>query len=414
MRLTLERPSGLGQWDRAMPAKTALALSFAWCVSLLLARPGDAAPARQTGAPPPATASPPAGLEHVVVFHRPGVFAAWPANGGLWSWDDGQEVLVGFCTGDAQEQPGHNIVPPYTNRLARTRDGGLSWRVEQPEGYGQEGAKFADPPAQGFRSSPRLALRCTAIGYHGGDDPRGGFLFSDDRGHRWQGPFHFTGLADAPELRGWEMTARTDYLLSGDNDGLFLLSARQPNQAGTDRVFCARTRDSGRRFEFLGWVIGPDDPHRAVMPATVRCTADRLVTVVRRRQRGADRNWIDALGSDDGGRTWRSLGRVGDTGKGNGNPPALIRLRDGRLCCAYGNRDRRQIVARLSADDGRNWAEEVVLRDGYRPDHHGDADLGYPRLFQRRDDRVVAVYYWSAPAGPETIIAATHWPPPAR
>jgi hypothetical protein len=80
---------------------------------------------------------------HVVVFHQPGVFAAWPANGGLWTWDNGKEALVGFCTGGFKEQAGHNIVEPYTNLVARTRDGGITWKYEQPAGYAQAGSKFA-------------------------------------------------------------------------------------------------------------------------------------------------------------------------------------------------------------------------------------------------------------------------------
>jgi hypothetical protein len=59
-----------------------------------------------------------------------------------------------------------------------------------------------------------------------------------------------------------------------------------------------------------------------------------------------ERCWVDAYVSHDDGRTWRFLSKVGDTGQGNGNPPALLRLRDGRLCCAYGNRDRNQLLAR--------------------------------------------------------------------
>ncbi len=86
----------------------------------------------------------------------------------------------------------------------------MTWRIEEPAGYYQAGTTFADAPLQGFRSSPGLAVRCTAVGYHGGVDPLGGFLFSEDRGRRWKGPYRFTGLADAPELRGWEITTRTD------------------------------------------------------------------------------------------------------------------------------------------------------------------------------------------------------------
>jgi hypothetical protein len=113
--------------------------------------------------------------------------------------------------------------------------------------------------------------------------------------------------------------------------------------------------------------------------------------------------------SEDDGRTWRSLSKIGDTGKGN--PPALLRLRDGRLACAYGNRDRNQMLARLSGDRGASWGKELVLRDGYRADKFGDADFGYPRLLQRVDGRIVCVYYWSTEAGPEACIAATIWNP---
>ena len=65
-----------------------------------------------------------AGPRHAVVFHRPDTFAGWPANGGLWTWDGGREAVVGFITGPYREQKGHNLDEPYTNRLARTTDGG--------------------------------------------------------------------------------------------------------------------------------------------------------------------------------------------------------------------------------------------------------------------------------------------------
>ncbi len=44
------------------------------------------------GRPPAAT--PP---RHVMVYHRPGQFAGWPANHGIWCWGD--EILVGFSAG---------------------------------------------------------------------------------------------------------------------------------------------------------------------------------------------------------------------------------------------------------------------------------------------------------------------------
>src|SRR3954469_9668579 len=34
---------------------------------------------------------------HVMIYHKPGRFAGWPANHGIWSWGD--EILVGFSVG---------------------------------------------------------------------------------------------------------------------------------------------------------------------------------------------------------------------------------------------------------------------------------------------------------------------------
>ena len=117
--------------------------------------------------------------------------------------------------------------------------------------------------------------------------------------------------------------------------------------------------------------------------------------------------WIDLYASDDDGETWQVVNRpVPDTGKG-GNPPAMIRLRDGRLCLTYGYRDPPYgMCARLSGDDGRTWGIEIVLRDG-----GGSHDIGYPRTVQRADSKVVTVYYWTDEPDGERYIAATLWQP---
>jgi hypothetical protein len=125
---------------------------------------------------------------------------------------------------------------------------------------------------------------------------------------------------------------------------------------------------------------------------------------------GGDECWIDAYASNDEGREWAFLSRVGETGAHNGNPPALTRLADGRLCCVYGQRDRRQMIARYSRDEGASWSEELVLRDDYAS-LQDDQDLGYGRLFQRSDGCLVATYYWATKDRPHQHIAATIWAP---
>jgi hypothetical protein len=90
-----------------------------------------------------------------------------------------------------------------------------------------------------------------------------------------------------------------------------------------------------------------------------------------------------------------------------GNPPALIQLRDGRLCLTYGYRDPPfQIRATLSEDAGRSWAAPIVLRSGA-----GCHDLGYPRTVERSDGAAVTAYYVNDAPDGERYIAATLWNP---
>ena len=66
--------------------------------------------------------------EHTVdVYKQPGRFAGWPANYGIWSWEN--EILVGFEAGYFHmRQPGeheHSIEYKRTSEhlLARSLDG---------------------------------------------------------------------------------------------------------------------------------------------------------------------------------------------------------------------------------------------------------------------------------------------------
>ncbi len=147
------------------------------------------------------------------------------------------------------------------------------------------------------------------------------------------------------------------------------------------------------------------------MPSTVQSGSGKLIAAVRRRKADSERCWIDAYVSSDGARSWLLAGKVGDTGGWNGNPPALTRLRDGRLCCVFGDRASCRIIAKYSADDGRSWGRDVVLRSDFACDGFGDPDLGYPRVLQRADGKVIALYYWATREMPHQHIAATVWDP---
>ena len=347
---------------------------------------------------------------HGTAFHEPGNFAGWPANNGVWIWD-GEEVLVGLTVGTYEVKSGHNLGEPYTSLLARSLDGGKTWESYDPENYIGDGGELMDLADPMDINHPDFALRITGIGYHGNDLPQGGFYYSVDRGVTWKGPFALKGLESLHVLDSLELSPRTDYLVSKDGSLQVFISARKPGVFGSDRLFCARSLDGGLSFELQAWVVPTDDPFRAVMSSTVRCTDSKLVSSVRRREIGTKRCWIDAYVSEDNGNTWKFLSKVGDTGPENGNPPALLILRDGRLVCAYGQRERMQIIARISDNVGAGWGPEIIVRDGFWADEHGDADLGYPRMVLRADGKILVMYYWATEDMKEQQIAATVWDP---
>lgn len=368
-----------------------------------------------------ALAAPPA-VEHGVVFHDPAVFAGWPANGGAWHWHNGREFAVGFVTGKYEARPGHNVSPPFANRLARTTDGGQTWAVEDPPGFYQPGRPIAVLTKPIDFVANNFAMRVIAEGYQGGSGDHGPCVsVSTDRGKTWAGPYALPELIPADQAGGrTEITNRTDYVPLSRTECLLMGSARLPGKSGTDRAFAAKLVDGGRKAEFLGWLAPPDGPNRVLMPATAQAMLmapqgrPPLFTAVRVRKTPADINWIDGYLSRDDGKTWTPLGKVGDTGAGNGNPPAVLWLRDNRLVVAYGDRTRKALYARLSGDRGTTWGDEVTLRDGYQPDAAGEVDFGYPRLFERRDGAVVCVYYWADQDRPTNHIARTTWTPPAK
>jgi hypothetical protein len=169
-------------------------------------------------------------------------------------------------------------------------------------------------------------------------------------------------------------------------------------------VICVRTRDGGKTWDFVSFIgAEPESNDYAIMPSSVRLSNNAILTAIRHR------NFIDAYRSDDTGKTWRFLNvPVPDTG--GGNPPSLVRLKDGRLAITYGYRSAPfGIRARLSNDNGASWSEEIVLRsDG------GAWDLGYTRTVQREDLKMVTVYYFNEAKDKERYIGATIWDPGTR
>ena len=354
-------------------------------------------------------------IEHIMVYHQKGRFGGWPANHGIWSWGD--EILVGFSAGHYQDRGPtlHNIDhdKPEEHLLARSQDGGQTWVIENPaeQGvllgtlgmrHGTVPPGYTEPepidcPGGIDFTHPDFAMTCRMTGVHTGFSR---FYYSYDRGHAWKGPFQL------PLFGQIGIAARTDYIVNGPGDCLLFLTAAKSNSR-EGRPICVRTIDGGKSWKFLAF-IGPEPQGYAIMPSTVRVSPRDLVTTVRRAEDGEKpRSWIEAWKSPDNGQSWSFLNEpVPDAGEGN--PPHLIRLTDGRLCLTYAIRAKPfGMFARLSSDAGTNWSEPIVLRnDG------GGRDVGYPRSIQRPDGRVVTIYYfWDEKTGPERYIAASIWTP---
>ena len=353
---------------------------------------------------------PPGAVRHVVVYREAGRFAGWPANHGIWSWGD--EILVGFSRGTYKDRgPFHHIDhdEPEEFLLARSLDGGVTWSVERPEppgalvgtpgmrhGLFPPGAAEERPidlPGPIDFAHPDFAMTVRMENSNNGTSR---YYISYNRGRAWRGPYRLPTFGQAGVM------GRTDYLVSGPSDcHLFLTASKADGKEG--RPFAARTTDGGRTWRFLGF-IGPEPAGYSIMPATVRISATDLVTTVRRKD--PPRSWIDAHASRDDGETWTFLSTP-EPDTGEGNPPSLLRLPDGRLALIYGTRAKPcGIRARLSPDRGATWGPAIVLRDD-----DGSTDVGYPRAVLRPDGKVVAVYYFSDRSGPDRYIGATIWDP---
>ncbi len=297
--------------------------------------------------------------------------------------------------------------------LARSSDGGATWSVEQPRPpgalSGTLGMRHGVMPAGAspeqptdlhdpidFRAGPPTSAMTIRMENTNALWSIAAFYYSYDRGHTWRGPY-WLPLFDQKGVMG-----RTDYLVNGPRDCLVFLTASKADGL-EGRPFCAQTNDGGLTWRFLSF-IGPEPTGYAIMPSTVRLSSDHLVTTIRRRD--MPKSWIDAYASHDNGRTWAFLSTP-EPDTGEGNPPSLLRLADGRLCLSYGLRAKPfGIRARLSSDQGKTWTDPIVLRDD-----GGSADVGYVRSIIRPDGKLVAVYYYNDRSKPDRYLAATIWDP---
>lgn len=347
-------------------------------------------------------------IKHLKVYYEEGMFAGWPANNGIWSWED--EILVGFVAAEHMERRGHTYDSSTSKyKYARSFDGGESWEIEDAYESGHTAIAHDHRDIEAISTPqelnepinfthPDLVFTLTRDNVHDGDSF---FYYSYDRGKQFEGPYSLPKL-DTPGI-----AARTDYIVDGQNEAsIFLTIAKEDQREG--RISMFRTNDGG-----LNWtnkaLIGDEPEGFSIMPSSVRISSDEILTTIRGREVNPRRDFIKAFRSNDNGINWEKLNEpVYDTGWG-GSPPALLKLEDGRLALsyifrsAYGSR----VGLKFSTDNGETWSHEITLRSG----DYATNDVGYPRMVQRPDGKLVIVYYWNHAANPENnpyrYIAAT-------
>ncbi len=361
-------------------------------------------------------------IEHAIAYRAPGRYGGWPANYGMWSW--GSELLVLFSEGafiNADQTHKIDQSRPVQVMQARSLDDGRTWSTEPftgvspfggAPGAGEHGSRpfgnpcaGAHPPVELDRpldfASPETVVLVARTTCKAAPAPVFSWFYaSRDRGRTWGGPYRFTGLDESLLLAG-----RTDIVPLSSERALFMMTCHKTN-GREGHIFCAETRDGGQTFQQLSWLAPELDDGYEIMPSSVRLKDGRILTASRvGTGKYVSEGCIRMYESTDEGRSWQTLPpAVPATGRLS-NPPALLQLRDDRLCLVYGFRNAPSgMRARLSADAGRSWSEEIILRtDG------GDHDLGYPRAVLNSRGQVVTAYYYNTDPQSERFIGVSLW-----
>lgn len=358
----------------------------------------EIAPAGKAAATTPARK--PAAAQSFAVYKEPGRYAGWPANHGLWQWGD--ELVVGFTsTWHKETTTDHRIdrTKPSYEYQARSRDGGRTWKTETELPFADHAIEPEPAPLReplDF-TAPDFALMFRFGGLHTGPS---WFYTTTNRCRTWRGPYSFA-------VEGVEnICTRSDLIILGPGDCLMFGSCAKQNDGKEGRVFCARTTDGGLTWKLVA-LIGeePQPGGYAIMPSSVRLPSGAIITTIRRSDPNVS-GFIETWRSDDLGKTWQKLGLAAE--HIGGNPPALVRLPDGRLVVNYGHRHPPAgMRARISSDEGKSWGPEIDVRSAAF-----DGDMGYPRALVRPDGQILTVYYYNGPHEADRTIEATLWRAP--
>lgn len=344
-------------------------------------------------------------------------FYGWPANGGIWSWNNGKEILVHYYKSVYKEREnlndGHFFDPNFSPKTVQSRsiDGGKTWESEEfisklQQTYCKENlltTEQCDDLSIKFDSKD-FAFKVTKSGL---------YYYSYDKGRTWYQGKNI--LPKPPEMNTY-YKARTDYVIEGPKSMMFCLSynPRGNEQVSDGNSICMRTDDGAKKFQLLSNMLPKKKNDYTIMPSTIMheniLTHEKMYISVVRHERS-----LSILKSSDGGNNWEIISQIGTKKEETvWNPGQIIKLQDGRILITYGFRrldSKRKMISgiatRTSDDIGITWSDEKILRN----DGNRFLDVGYPRLVQNHDGAVVIVYYYNTATDYVTHIERTIYYP---
>lgn len=322
-------------------------------------------------------------VTHITVAFDEPSFFGWPANHGIWKFDD--ELLVGF------EKGIHHYNGPDVHALDRTIPTIRMFARFKPEtGWVHE---FPEIPAIDYENKTRLpdvpadlltpesGLYLMPSGWDGNVFTQ--LMVTNDKGKSWQGPFYI------PDFGLVGVAARTDYLVC---DGYFLLAMTGVKADGLEgNTFAAKLTFDGK-WEKLG-MMGEDPPEGdfRIMPAIARLPDGSLLGIGRYASENEPGfTQLDVYLSNDEGKTWefeKKLTYVENDMSG-GSPPALCTLPDGTVLLAFFRRQAPHGLFITTTRDGKNWSEPKALRTDAV-----NTDIGYPRIAFFNNEVHILYYY---------------------
>lgn len=286
-------------------------------------------------------------------------------------------------------QPVHGLRPGDVDLHAST-DGGLTWS-RRSTATKHHGASARFNHAIGVAPSGDLLVVSGGWDYDG-PGPKDTYKKktllrpttsrSSDGGRTWTISHHFPAGVDG-------MTLVPFGSIQTGADGALRVAAFSYNQKVKPRVDMCYTivsRDGGKTWT-AGSVLGQPDANETDL---LHLGAGRWLAAARNLGRNDERGHsTDIYASDDDAGTWR---RIATPTEANQHPGDLLRLADGRVLFAFG--DRRPghfgIGVKISADQGRTWTATTPLATGVLT-----RDSGYPSSVQLKDGTIVTGYYAS-------------------